>query len=91
MNPDANQQPTSSTPASLPAVPVQPQPVAAAPAPGVAAPVPHTGLKEQVTLQAQALVAQYQQDPYKLSVALQQLKANYIAQQFNISAKSAEE
>ena len=47
-------------------------------------------LAERVSEQARALVDQYQQDPYRLSGALQQLKAKYLADQFQITTKTTE-
>lgn len=95
MNPDTNQSPTPTTPASLPVVPPQPQPQAA---PSAAVPpqpqadvTPPTDLTQAVSMQARSLVTQYQHDPYRLSGALGQLKAQYLADQFHITPKPADE
>jgi len=89
MGPENHQNVPSGVPASLPVVPAQPQstgPVRPAqPVP------PSANLAEVVSLQAKSLVSQYQQDPYRLSGAMQQLKAKYLADQFHISIKSADE
>lgn len=42
-------------------------------------------------MQARSLVTQYQHDPYRLSGALGQLKAQYLADQFHITPKPADE
>lgn len=47
-------------------------------------------LSEQVDAQARQLVAQYQQNPYALAAAFQQLKAQYLTDQFHIKPNSAE-
>jgi hypothetical protein len=88
MNPDSHQNLAPSTPASLPAMPNSPQP----PMPGPSAmSSAEVNLAEHVNAQAKALVSQYQNDPYRLSAALQQLKSKYLADQFHISSKTAEE
>jgi hypothetical protein len=62
-------------------MPSQPQPESA----------PMTDLTAAASLQAKSLVTQYQHDPYRLSGALQQLKAKYLADQFQIIPKAADE
>lgn len=52
--------------------------------------VPNPQLAQKVDEQVKALVAQYQQDPYKLCEALVQLKASYLAENFNIIPSAAE-
>jgi hypothetical protein len=82
--------------ASLPPVPLQPQfgqpipglPLASMPAqgPNLAVPVP-TGVdpKAQAVAQTRQLFEQYKNDPHGLSDALQQVKSNYIAAQYNVA------
>jgi hypothetical protein len=91
MNPDNNQNPTPHTPASLPAVPLPTQPTAAVPVQPPQVAPPNANLAQAASLQAKSLVSQYQQDPYRLSGAIQQLKAQFLAEQFQITPKSADE
>lgn len=86
MLPD-NSQGQITNPATLPppmgAVPPTPlQPQASVPAP--AAQPPAGSAASTAIAQAKQLVAQYQTNPYQLSGALQQLKAQYLAEQFHI-------
>ena len=41
-------------------------------------------------MRAEQLVGQYQYDPFRLSMALSQLKADYLAEHFNIRPNAAE-
>jgi len=80
-------------PASLP--PVIPQNLAAVPQGSQpAAPQAPAGAGtislEQYKLQAKQLVAQHLNNPYLLSNVLQQLKAQYLAQQFNVVVNPVE-
>lgn len=75
----------SGVPANLPPVAPQAQPPAAPVPASATSPAAHAAV------QAKQLVEQYKNDPYKLSLALQQLKAAYIAQQFNVIANPAED
>jgi len=45
---------------------------------------------EQVDAQAKQLIAQYQQNPYALAAAFEQLKSQYLADQYHIKPNSAE-
>lgn len=77
-------------PAHLPPLaPVGPQ--QPAPQPPAQAPVASIPMSEQVRLRAKQVVAQYQTNPYQLSGALQQLKAEYLAKQFNVTVNSVED
>lgn len=90
----------STSPASLPAVPLPPQgtPVeqpgrAPEPIQPVNPPTPGSVANAndtQIVVQAKQLVAQYQNDPFRLSGTLQQLKGNYLAEHFNITPNSVE-
>jgi len=76
------------TSANLPMIPQQTQPTVS----GQALP-PTAGTSASVTqvgLQAKQLVAQYGNDPFRLSAALEQLKSNYLAEQYHIIPNSAE-
>lgn len=90
MNPEHNQQTPPLAPASLPVVPQASQPSTLAPQSQAAAVQP-ANLTEAVSMQAKELVKQYQHDPYRLSGALQQLKAQYLADQFHITTKTVDE
>lgn len=73
---------------NLQAVPAVPQPAVSS----SVSPKPlEANLAEQVSAQAKRLAAQYQNDPYRLCSALQQLKAKYLSDQFQITSKAAEE
>ena len=85
-------QPPPDMPADLPAVPLQP-PLAGMPGAGQALPAsppPSASAQESVAEQAKQLVVQYQNNPFRLSAALAQLKSQYIAQRYNISINSAD-
>ena len=76
-------------PAHLPPLapmgPQQPTPPPASQTPPASVP-----MSEQVRLRAKQVVAQYQNSPYQLSGALQQLKSEYLAKQFNVTVNSVE-
>ena len=87
MNPE-NAPNQSAGPASLPPLPLQP---AAVSSEAVQAPAPSSALqRDQVIVQAKALLQQYQADPHGLSEALRELKASYLANQFHITPNVAE-
>jgi hypothetical protein len=88
MNPDSNQNTPPVVATSLPVTQSQGQPGVPGPA---QPPVMSTSLAEQVNERAKSLVGQYQQNPYHLCNELQQLKAQYLSEQFHISVKPAED
>jgi hypothetical protein len=91
MNPDSNENVPPAAPTSLPVMPAHAQPGASAAVSQPAQqPALSTTLAEQVNGRAKALVEQYQHNPYRLCGELQQLKAQYLQDQFHISIKAAE-
>lgn len=84
MQPDAPQNPPA------PQVPLSnaaPSPQAPPSVPSAAVP----SLNEQVSAQARQLLTQYQQNPYALSEAFQQLKSQYLADQFHVKPNAVED
>ncbi len=80
MFPDKPQQ-QAGMPASLPANLGQPQGLDQ-----FAAASSTVDAAQQAGIQTKALVSQYQQNPYQLSQAFQQLKSHYLADHFHITA-----
>ncbi|HSX43061.1 MAG TPA: hypothetical protein VLF59_03150 [Candidatus Saccharimonadales bacterium] len=78
MFPDANPH-QAPGPASLPQVPLQPQPVAPTPA-QIA---PRHDLEGAVT-QIKTLLSQYGSNPYAFNAAFQQLKTQYLRDHYHI-------
>ena len=75
--------------ANLPPVPPQGVTVGALqPEPGQmpVPPAPGGSMEEQAIAKAQSLVIQNSQNPYQLAAGMQQLKATYLAQKYNITA-----
>jgi hypothetical protein len=93
MQPDAHQ-PQSADPAQLPQVSsLQPNAAtqggpALAAAPSMPPTAPQASMADAAN-QAKRLVAQYQQDPYRLSEAIGQLKASAQAVHYNITPNSS--
>lgn len=80
-------------PTSLPAMPPVGQPQQQAPiaaSPVSASHVATEDVSARVAAQAKQLTLQYAGDPYKLSEALNQLKAAYLAEQYHVTTNQAE-
>jgi hypothetical protein len=91
-----DQQSNPGNPASLPAMPAMPQlPQQAAgpapmPTPQASQLVASEDAAARAAAQARQLISQYGGDPYKLSEALNQLKAVYLADQYHVTPNQAE-
>ena len=80
-------------PASLPPVSDQTQvPPSAAPMPQQPTSNQPTGVPatQQAVFQAKLLIEQYKNNPYRLALAMQQLKEAYLAQEFNVVPNAVE-
>ena len=84
------QQPQSAAPVGLPPVsPLSPQAATEVPVPPATPNAAQQVSMAAAAQQAQRLVAQYGQDPYRLNAALGELKANAQAAHYNITPNAA--
>lgn len=51
----------------------------------------HAGMQEPIVLRAKQIVIRNQSNPYALNAEMQQLKAEYLQQKFNINFESAKQ